>query len=69
MQVHIDEAGGDPTATRIDFDGTGGDLSLSDPFDLAFRVVKVCLVKAAAIPGEYGGVFEQDRLSCRRYVG
>ena len=49
---------GDPKATGIDFGGSKADLSFSNLFDLAFGDVKVCLVKAAAITGEYGGVDE-----------
>ena len=68
MRVHIDEARGNPLATGIDFGGTGRDDAFADPLDLALGNVKVCLVKAVAITGQYGGVFEQDRLSRRRRV-
>ena len=69
MRVHIDEAGCNPLTTGIDFDGTEGDLPFADPLDLALGNVEVCLVKAAAITSEYGGVFEQHRLPRRRRVG
>ena len=69
MRVNIDKTGGDPAVTGIDFGGIRNDLALANPLDPALCDVEVRLVKAAAITGEYGGVFEQDRLSCRRYVG
>ena len=58
MRVHIDEARGNPLATGINFAGTGRDHAFANPLDLALGDIKVCLVKAAAITGQYGGVFE-----------
>ena len=63
VRMNIDKAGSDPAITGIDCGGIGRDLSCAHPLDLPVGDVEVCLVKAAAITSEYGGVFEQYRLS------
>ena len=59
--MNIDKTRSDPAITGIDFGGIGRDLSCADPLDLPVGDVEVCIVKAAAITGEDGGILEQYR--------
>jgi hypothetical protein len=61
VRMNIDKAGSDPAVTGIDCGGIGPDLSCADPLDLPVGDVEVCIVKAAAITGEDGGILEQYR--------